>query len=116
MRNVIVLIIFSSLLFIAPAFAGPGHEHDQGHSHAPISSEDAAKKATDRIQKLIEAGKIAQSWASVKADKVEQKTFSNGPEWVISFKNDQVGDVSKQTLYMFYSLSGHYIAANYTGI
>ncbi|MDH5377166.1 MAG: DUF6488 family protein, partial [Gammaproteobacteria bacterium] len=63
----------------------------------------------------VKAGKIEESWAGTKPATVEKKTFSQGPEWVVSFSNKKVADASKQTLYMFYSLDGHYIAANYTG-
>ena len=33
----------------------------------------------------------------------------------LTFKNPAVTDASKQTLYMFYSPSGNFIAANFTG-
>ncbi|VAW88082.1 hypothetical protein MNBD_GAMMA17-1542 [hydrothermal vent metagenome] len=93
MKNIITVLFLSSLLFGIPAMAGSGHEHDKdgGHSHVhkTINSEEAAT--------------------------IEQKSYKNGPEWVTTFKNDKISDVTKQTLYLFFSLDGHYIAANYTG-
>lgn len=118
MKTIITTFLFSAtLLFGAHTMAGAGHEHDAGggHSHGPITSNAAAKKATDKMIQLAKAGKIDASWAQVKASNVEQKTYSEGPEWVVTFKNSKVKDTSKQTLYFFFSLDGHYIAGNYTG-
>lgn len=114
----ISLLLTVSALAI-PAHAGTGHSHDKdgGHSHAsgPISAAKAKTRATQTMQSLVKRGVIDKSWTSVKPAKVEKKTFAKGEEWVVSFDNDQVKDKSKKTLYVFYSLDGHYIAANYTG-
>lgn len=117
MKALATTLTLSLLLFGAPVIAGPGHDHDQdgGHSHGPISSDDAISKASKKVAQLAESGKIESTWAQVKATGAEQKTFSKGPEWVVSFKNDKASDTSKQMLYLFFSLDGHYIAANYTG-
>lgn len=114
MRRLFVTVFALSFLFTAtPAISGPGHDH--GHSHDPVSSETAGKRAAKKVAQLAEKGKIDSSWSGLAAASVEKKTFSKGPEWVITFKNDKVSDKSKQTLYLFYSLDGNYIAANYTG-
>lgn len=118
MKHIMTTLLFSTLLiFGAPIMAGTGHEHDTGggHSHGPVSSDEVTKRATKKIKQLAKAGKIDNSWIDIKAKNVEQKTFSKGPEWLISFKNDTIKEAGKQTLYFFYSLDGHYIAANYTG-
>ena len=113
MSKLVSILLISLALFSTPAFAGAGHDH--GHSHGPIKSDAAAMKAKGKIAALVKANKIPASWAQLEPVTVEQKTYSKGPEWVITFKNTQVKDTSKQTLYMFYSLDGRYIAANYTG-
>ena len=115
MRNLTTTVFLSSLLFTVPVFAGPGHDHGHGHSHEPVSSDEAGNRATQKVNQLVGTGKIDSSWSAVKVMKVEQKTYAHGPEWVVTFKNDKVSDASKQTLYLFFSLDGHYIAANYTG-
>jgi len=107
------LLLLSSLLFALPVMAGSGHDHS--HSHGPISGKEAINIATKTVQKLAKAGKIDSSWSSTNAVRVEQKEFPKGPEWVVTFKNDKVSDSSKQTLYLFFSLDGNYIATNYTG-
>ena len=104
-----------SLLLGSGVFAGPGHNHGDGHSHTPVSEQGVKDKAAQKVKQLIQAKKIPESWNAIKANNAEKKTYSNGPEWVVTFKNSSVSDTSKQTLYLFYSLDGHYIAANYTG-
>ena len=121
MRNLTTTVFLSSLLFTVPAFAGPGHDHSHGpghshaHSQAPISGKVAANKARQKLNQLIDKKRIHPSWSAAKVMSVEQKTYGHGPEWVVTFKNRRLGDASKQTLYIFFSLNGHYIAANYTG-
>ncbi len=117
MLKPILFLFITSLLFFGNSVAGEGHEHDSdgGHSHGEISSEKVTEKALAKVQQLIQKGKIEDSWAEVKASQVEQKTYGKGPEWVVTFNNDQATDANKRSLYLFFSLSGHYIAANHTG-
>ena len=115
MRKLTVLVVFCVALFSAPAMAGPGHEHGHGHSHGPVSSDVAANKAMKKVEQLVKSKKIDASWSGIQPVSIEQKTYANGLEWVVTFNNDKISDESKQTLYLFYSLNGHYIAANYTG-
>ena len=107
--------------FSLSAYAGTGHSHDKdgGHSqHAnaePINEAQAMQKATQTMKNLAEKGVIDKSWSTTQAVKAEKKNFAKGDEWVVSFYNETITDKTKQTLYVFYSLDGHYIAANYTG-
>ena len=117
-----ISLLAVALAFVNPAYAGSGHAHDKdgghsnhGHSHGPINSKDAENKAVGMLAGLIKKGVLDTNWGGINPATTEKKTFSKGPEWVVSFKNDQVKDKAKQTLYIFYSLDGHYIAANYTG-
>jgi hypothetical protein len=41
--------------------------------------------------------------------------FKGNPEWVAVFVNDEITDPDKRTLYIYLTLGGDYIAANYTG-
>lgn len=113
MKNSATTLLLSFLFFATPVMAGSGHDH--GPSRTLISSEEAISKATKKVQKLAEAGKIDSTWSKINATGAKQKVYSNGPEWVVTFKNDELSDSSKQTLYLFFSLDGNYIAANYTG-
>ena len=113
MYKTLTTLLLLSMMFAGSVFAGPGHDH--GHSHGPISSEAAANSAIKRVGALVDAGKIDASWSAIKPASVEQKTYAKGPEWVVTFKNDKISDKSRQTLYLFFSLDGHYLASNYTG-
>jgi hypothetical protein len=117
MKNLMAVLLLTSFCFTVPAMAGAGHSHDANgrHNLAPITSEEAISKASHKVKKLADSGKIDATWSAVKAVSTEQKVYAKGPEWVVKFKNDKVDDKSKQTLYLFYTPDGHYIAANYTG-
>ena len=115
-------VLFISLLFAlcSPVvFAGANHDHghDDGHSHShdPVSQSQAEEAAVKRVEKLVSKRKIADSWKGIKVAGSEKKKFGDKEEWVVSFKNDKVSDPNKQTLYIFLSLTGDYIAANFTG-
>lgn len=118
MKNFITTL-FLSLFITAPAMAGGGHAHgpDGGHNHsqAAVSSEEAINRASKKVNQLAIQGVIDVTWKDVKAHSAVQKQFSKGLEWVITFKNDKVKDSKKQSLYLFFSLDGHYIAANFSG-
>jgi Family of unknown function (DUF6488) len=51
----------------------------------------------------------------VKLDKAETVEGKKMKEWKFTFKNPAEKDTSKQSLYMFYTLTGNFIAANFTG-
>lgn len=110
--SVVLLILF---MFSSPlVFAGPGSDHSHEPA-APISEGEALKTAAGIVANVVKEGKLDESWGAVKPGKITQKTFKNEPEWVVAFDNAKVEDKSKQTLYVFLSLSGHYLGANFTG-
>lgn len=123
MKKLSVITLFlAAMAFATAAQAGSGHTHDKdgghsnhGHSHGPVSIDAVKGKAMRMLTGLVKKGVIDKSWEGTQPAKAEKKMFSKGEEWVVSFNNDKVEDKSKQTLYIFYSLDGHYIAANYTG-
>lgn len=115
MRIQATVFCFFLSLFSVVVFAGANHDHGHSHSHDPVSQTQAEKAAIKSIANLIKKGKVDSSWKSIPVSKSEKKKFGDKMEWVVSFKNDKVSDASKQTLYVFLSLTGEYIAANYTG-
>ncbi|MDP2000017.1 MAG: DUF6488 family protein [Rhodoferax sp.] len=54
-------------------------------------------------------GKIDPSWKGVKLDKAETRQGKKMREWKLTFKNPAEKDAAKQTLFMFYTLSGNFI-------
>ena len=119
-RLFISSLVVCGLFFTLSVNAGAGHGHDHGEAHdhaAPdITSEKATQKAAELIKRLVKKEKLAKSWLQAKAVKTEKKTFKKGPEWVVLYMNKEVKEAKKQNLYVFYSLSGQYIAANHSGI
>ncbi|MBL4868767.1 MAG: hypothetical protein JKY67_20580 [Pseudomonadales bacterium] len=100
------------------AMAGSGHDHGHGHSHsyAPVDQATAKTNATNIVAGLVNRNKLEKSWASVTANSVEKKEFKGKSEWVAVFVNDKITDTDKQKLYVFLTLGGKYIAANFTGV
>ncbi len=114
MKNLAITLVLSSLLFASPVMAGPGNKHD--HSHGPVSKEEVIKRAIKNMKRLAKAEKIDASWSKIKSpSSIEKKTFSKATEWLVTFTNDKTSDPSKKHLYIFFTLNGHYIAANHTG-
>jgi len=114
----IVGLFLSTISQAAPGL--PGHRHLHSHEDAishdgPIDKNHAIEMAHEVVTKLANMRKIDGSWISVDAKVAEQKKYPNGLEWVISFNNPQLSSRKKQNLYIFLTLEGKYIAANYTG-
>lgn len=112
------LILLASL--VSASVFGPTAIASEGgschfHGSKPASESVVVGCAMDRKQALVKQGKLDASWANVKQDEVRVVEGKKGKEWLLTFKNPAATDASKQTLYMFYSLPGNFIAANYTG-
>lgn len=111
---------FIAHLVLSAAAWAPAAYADKGaschfHGSRPAPEPVVAACADQRKQALVKGGKLDASWASIKPEKVETIDGKKGKEWKLTFKNPAVKDASKQTLYMFYSLPGNFIAANFTG-
>ena len=107
--------LFALLLSLSTFLALAGTGHDHGHSHGPVDQETAKIMATAAVVDLAKSEKLDASWAAITASSVEQKVFKNSPEWIVIFVNDEISDPAKRKLYVFLTLGGDYIAANYTG-
>ena len=109
---VIGMTIVLHLLAFA-AMAGPGHDHS--HSHDPVTQEEAERLAMKEVKRLVEKGTLDTSWESVPVSTAVSKQFAESVEWVVVFNNRTIADPAKQTLYLFLTKSGEYLAANFTG-
>lgn len=117
MWKIIFSLVFLVVVATAPVFAAGGHDHGSSHGndHGPathLSKNQIFKKATGYVGKLVEKGQLTQSWQQVSAESIVK---NDSDEWVVIFKNPQVSDPDQQTLYMFLTTAGNYIAANFTG-
>ncbi|WP_090142898.1 DUF6488 family protein [Limnohabitans sp. DM1] len=64
---------------------------------------------------LVKTGKLQAVWSAVKPASIEAVNGKKGKEWKVTFKDATAKDKSKKTLYMFFTLPGNLIAANFTG-
>lgn len=85
------------------------------HGNTPAEQETVLACAVQRKDRLVSAGKIDGAWKAVKHDKVEQIDGKKGKEWKVTFKDPAAKDKSKDTLYMFFTISGNFLAGNFTG-
>ena len=110
MRQTSLLLGFILSLFTATVMA-----HGEGHSNTPVNQATAKSKATQIVAALVSRDKLDKSWGSITASTVEKKEFKGNPEWEVIFINAKITDTKKQTLYVYLTLSGNYIAMNHTG-
>ena len=108
-------VILSLTLFLSPlsAFAGAGHDH--GAPREPVSQQQAEQIASRVVETFVSKGTLEKSWSNTRVEKAEQKQFGDSLEWVIIYKNETASDPEKGTLYVFMTLGGEFLAANYTG-
>lgn len=115
MKNFVsIATLVATLAFAPTAFAG-GNGGCHFHGNAPIKESILTGCASEQKDALISNGKIDTSWKAVKLDKAETVEGKSMKEWKFTFKNPTEKDATKQTLYMFYTLTGNFIGANFTG-
>ena len=118
-RTLIMGLLFSILSTTALAGSGHDHGHSQGHGHShdntPINETTAKANAVEYVAALVKKDKLDNSWASISASEIQQISVNGNPEWKIVFVNENIADTEKQNLYVFLTLGGDYIAANFTG-
>jgi hypothetical protein len=115
MKKLVSIAVLAMSCFAAPsAFAGAGGGC-HFHGHAPVKEALVVRCASDYKDSLVSNKKIDASWKSVKLDKAETVEAKNAKEWKLTFNNPAEKDATKQNLYLFYTLTGNFIAANFTG-
>lgn len=116
--NIKAIILSSLFALLSPAtLAGSGHDHghDHGHAHEAVTQQQAEQNASKVVSTLVQKGLIDESWNATRVKQSEKKQFGGRMEWVVSYHNEAVSDAEKRTLYIFLTLAGEYIAANYSG-
>ena len=98
----------------APAIAGPGGSC-HFHGSKPASETVVIDCANQRRDALIANGKLAKAWQAVKLEKAELVDGKKGKEWRVTFKDSAAKDKAKETLFLFFTTPGNFIAANFTG-
>lgn len=119
MNKLIHALISSASLALAMSGAPAAHAGGDGschfHGSKPAEQQTVISCAVERKDVLVKSGKIDAAWKGVQQDKVEQIDGKKGKEWKVTFKDPGAKDKSKEALYMFFTLSGNFLAANFTG-
>ena len=115
MKKIISIAAVITALLAAPAaFANEGGScHFHGNATAKEAVVVGCAKA--QIRDLVAKEKIEMSWKSATLDKAETVEVKGRKEWKLTFKNPAALDANKKALYVFFTLSGNFIAANFTG-
>lgn len=85
------------------------------HGNKPAAQATVLACAVQKKDALAASGKIDSTWKTVKQDKVEQVEGKKGKEWKVTFANPAAKDKGKETLFIFFTVPGNFIAANFTG-
>ena len=115
--TIVASIIVTAVLALTtatPAYADVGGRC-HFHGSKPAAEATVLDCAAQRKEALIKSGKLDASWKSIAPDKVETVDGKKGKEWKISYRNPAAPDKGKKTLFMFYTLPGNFIAANFSG-
>jgi len=111
MRKFIICFVTALALSVSTVYAGAGHSHAPV---TPVTENQAIKNASDAVAAIVEKGKLDTSWAEVKPTETKKKMNQYGQEWVVSFINPKIAEKGKNTLYVFLSLDGQYLGANFS--
>ncbi len=71
--------------------------------------------ALQRKDSLVKTGKLDAAWSAAKPTSIKTVDGKKGKEWKVTFKDTTAKDKSKETLYVFFTLPGNFIAARFTG-
>ena len=115
MKNLFTFATLVATLNFAPAaFAG---EDSSCHFHGskPAAESSVVGCANQRRDALVKSGKLSPAWTTIKHDQLALVDGQKGKEWKISFKDVAAQDKTKETLYMFFTQAGNFIAANHSG-
>ena len=113
-RFAIAIFCASAISLGGPALADKGSSC-HFHGTVPAKEETVLTCAAQRKDSLASSGKIDTGWKDIKHDKIEQVDGKKGKEWKVTFRNPGAADKDKQVLYVFLSLPGNVLAANFTG-
>lgn len=97
---------------IAPTVHGGGG----GGVDDYATEEKVRGEAMKAIASVAEKGKIPSSWTEVQPASSSEKMGKKGfYEWTVIFKNPEIEDSAKQTLYVILNPAGQVLRVNYSG-
>lgn len=114
MHTLAAVVLLAAGVAAAPARADEGGRC-HFHGSKPASESVVLGCAAQRRDSLVTAGKLDQGWKGVGHESIQAVEGKKGKEWRVTFRNPAATDPARATLYMFFTLPGNFIAANFTG-
>lgn len=110
-----IITAFLSLGFTSLALGDAGSScHFHGKKEA--TEQTILRCTTVHRERLAKKGTIDTSWSNLNHESIQKVTGPKGKEeWQVKFNNPSPKDETKKNLYLFFSLTGNFTAANYTG-
>lgn len=109
-----IAILAAGVSSTGSAVASPGGSC-HFHGKMPASETVILDCANQRKEALMANGKLDKSWQAVKVERAELVDGKKGKEWRVTLKDPSAKDKARETLYMFFTVPGNFIAANFTG-
>ena len=113
-KFIFAALTLSTALWTPAALASEGGSC-HFHGSKPAAEATVSGCAAQRKDALVKSGKLDASWSAVTQDKIESVDGKKGKEWKVTFKDTAAKDKTKETLYMFFTPVGNFIASNFTG-
>lgn len=113
-KTILTALALSTMLWASAALASEG-DSCHFHGNKPAAEATVSTCAAQRKDVLVKSGKLDAAWRAVKPEKIEMVDGKKGKEWKVSFKDTATKDKTKETLYMFFTPPGNFIASNFTG-
>ncbi len=115
MKNFIATTSLIALFAVAPPVLGNEGGSCHFHGNKPATENVVLGCAKQRKEALVKSGKLESSWQTLQHNAIEQVDGKKGKEWKVAFKDPAAKDKAKETLYMFFTVTGNFIAANFSG-
>ena len=85
------------------------------HGSKPAEESVVLGCAAQRIEVLVKKGKVDASWKGKTHESIEVVEMPKGKEWKVTFSNPAAKDALKSKLYLYFTHTGNFLAANHTG-
>ncbi len=109
------MALASGMLATSPLLAG-GDGQCHFHGNKPAAEATVLTCADMHKARLVKKGTLDATWANIKHESIQLVDVKGGKkEWKVMFKDVATKDKAKETLYMFFSLPGNFLASNFTG-
>jgi len=115
MHTIAFLAVLAAALAIPTAARADAGGRCHFHGSKPATEAVVTDCANQRRDRLVSDGKLDASWRGTQAGTPELVDGKKGKEWRVVYRNPAAADKAKDTLYLFFTAPGNFIAANFTG-